>query len=159
MTQSLPQAEANISVKTAHTIDGEGLLNNYAIEPEMYVEDGGAISTEITPDLVTVVDIFDSEAEARNAVTAMEQKGLRTQQISVIAKDYHDVQTSMNWQSITETGGLGAMLNELGISEACTVRFVDAVEHGKFLVVASGSDRQASQAQHVLEALGDCMMT
>jgi hypothetical protein len=159
MIPSTQQAEANVSVKTAHTIDGEGLLNNYAIEPEMYVEDGGEVSSEIVTDRVTVVDIFDSEADARNAVTAMEEKGLRSQQISVIAKDYHDLETSMHWQGIVEAGGLGAMLNELGISEACIVRFVDAVEHGKFLVVASGSDRQASQAKHVLEALGDCMMT
>lgn len=159
MTLSTEQAEANISVKTAQTVDGEGLLNNYAIEPEMYVEDGGEASSEMTTDLVTVVDIFDSETEARNAVTTMQQKGLRTDQISVIAKDYHDEQTSMNWQSITEAGGLAVMLKELGIIEACVVRFVDAVEHGKFLVVASGSDRQASQAKHVLEGLGDCMMS
>jgi hypothetical protein len=45
------------SAETAHTVDGEGLLNNYAavrilkgIEPEMYEEDGKFLAIEIGDD-------------------------------------------------------------------------------------------------------------
>ena len=66
-----------INQSNGHTVDNEGLLNNYAIEPEMYEEDGGVLS-ELGSDRVTVVDIFVSEVEAKNAILAMEQKGLRS---------------------------------------------------------------------------------
>jgi hypothetical protein len=137
-----------------HTVDGEGLLNNYAIEPEMYEEDGGPLSSA-PANRVTVVDIFASEIEAKSAILAMEQKGLRSNQISIIAKDYcQEPQNSMNWDQINAAGGLAAILTELGISDRATSQFVEAIENGKFLVIEIGNDREASQAQHVLEKIG-----
>ena len=140
-------------INTAHgrTVDGEGLLNNYAIEPEMYEEDGSSLS-ELT-NRVTVVDIFPSEAEAKSAVLEMEQKGLKTAHISIIAKDYQDSE-SMNWKQINAEGGLAAVLKRLGISDHATSTFVDAIADGKFLVIEIGSDRDASQVQHILENVG-----
>ena len=140
-------------INAAHgrTVDGEGLLNNYAIEPEMYEEDGSSLS-ELT-NRVTVVDIFPSEAEAKSAVLEMEQKGLKTAHISIIAKDYQDSE-SMNWKQINAEGGLAAVLKRLGISDHATSTFVDAIADGKFLVIEIGSDRDASQVQHILENVG-----
>ena len=140
-------------INTAHgrTVDGEGLLNNYAIEPEMYEEDGNSLS-ELT-NRVTVVDIFPSEAEAKSAVLEMEQKGLKTAHISIIAKDYQDSE-SINWKQINAEGGLAAVLKRLGISDHATSTFVDAIADGKFLVIEIGSDRDASQVQHILEKVG-----
>ncbi len=140
-------------INTAHgrTVDGEGLLNNYAIEPEMYEEDGSSLS-ELT-NRVTVVDIFPSEAEAKSAVLEMEHKGLKTAHISIIAKDYQDSE-SINWKQINAEGGLAAVLKRLGISDHATSTFVDAIADGKFLVIEIGSDRDASQVQHILEKVG-----
>lgn len=138
-----------------HTVDNEGLLNNYAIEPTMYVEDGCSLS-DLT-NRVTVVDIFDSEAQAKSAVTEMEYKGLEVPYISIVAKHYKDPQSSINWDSITAEGGLAKMLTKLGISEQAISRFIEAIDNGKFLVIEVGSDRQASQAQHVLEKAGHTM--
>jgi hypothetical protein len=55
-TEQTPIHSDEINTAHDHTVDGEGLLNNYAIEPEMYEEDGGALSSQAS-DTVTVVDI------------------------------------------------------------------------------------------------------
>ena len=141
-----------INQSHGQTVDTEGLLNNYAIEPEMYEEDGKSLSELINR--VTVVDIFDSETEAKNAVLSMEQKGLRSTNISIVAKQYKDPHHSMNWTTIAAEGGLAVVLTKLGISDRATSKFVEAVEHDKFLVIEIGDAREASQAQHVLEKAG-----
>jgi hypothetical protein len=117
----------------------------------MYEEDGNSLS-ELT-NRVTVVDIFPSEAEAKSAVLEMEHKGLKTAHISIIAKDYQDSE-SMNWKQINAEGGLAAVLKRLVISDHATSTFVDAIADGKFLVIEIGSDRDASQVQHILEKVG-----
>ena len=135
-----------------HTLDGEGLLNNYAIEPKMYHEDGTAPAE--LGNRVTIVDIFPSKLEAKNAVLEMEQKGLRSQQISILAKNYQNHKNFINWETIATRGGLTTVLTQLGISEQATTKFTTAIEEGKFLVIAIGSDREASQVEHVLEEAG-----
>lgn len=153
-TEQTPIHSDEINTAHGHTVDGEGLLNNYAIEPEMYEEDGGALSSQAS-DTVTVVDVFPSELEAKAAVLEMEHKGLRTDQIAIIAKNYkQEPENSMNWEHINTSGGLAAVLTKLGISDRATGQFVDAIEDGKFLVIEIGNDREASQAQHVLEKAG-----
>lgn len=141
-----------INKSHGHTIDGDGLANNYAIEPEMYEEDG-SVPSELG-NRVSVVDIFLSEASAKAAVLEMERKGLRSQQISILAKDYQDSESAINWKSIAADGGLESVLAELRISDHATAKFVEAIEDGKFLLIAIGNDREASQAQHVLEGVG-----
>ncbi|NUN66532.1 hypothetical protein HCU40_17645 [Pseudanabaena biceps] len=139
----------------SQTVDGEGLLNNYAIEPTMYVEDDCSLS-DLT-NRVTVVDIFDSEAQAKSAVLEMEQKGLQVPYISIVAKHYKEPQSSISWDSITAEGGLATVLTKLGISDQAISKFNEAIDNGKFLVIEVGSDRQASQVQHVLEKAGHSM--
>jgi hypothetical protein len=157
MTISTEQKTIPDEINEAHgqTVDTEGLLNNYAIEPEMYEEDGHSVSKLV--DRVTVVDIFDSEDEAKSAVLAMEKKGLPVANISTVAKNYEAPQNSINWKTITAEGGLAAVLTKLGISEQSISKFVEAIDNGKFLVIEIGNDREASQVQHVLEKAGHTM--
>ncbi|MBD2178648.1 hypothetical protein H6F42_17150 [Pseudanabaena sp. FACHB-1998] len=134
------------------TVDTEGLLNNYAIEPEVYIDEGNSLSELINR--VTVIDIFESEGDARGSVSEMEQKGLLISHISIVAKDYQEPQSSLNWENISACGGLPAVLTKLGISDQAIARFVEATDNGKFLVIEMGNDRQASQMQHVLAKAG-----
>lgn len=152
MTMKTENTSDEINRSQGHTVDTEGLLNNYAIEPEMYQEDGASPS-ELT-DRVTVVDIFDSEAAARTAVLEMEQKGLLVANISIVAENYKDPQSAMNWENINAEGGLATTLTRLGISDQAIARFAEAIANGKFLIIEVGSDREASQVQHVLEKSG-----
>ena len=140
-----------VNVAHGHTVDSEGLLNNYAIEPEMYMEHGASLSDLINK--VTVVDIFDTEEQAKSAVLEMEQKGLLVADISIVAKHYKEPQ-SYSWENITAEGGLAAVLTRLGISDRAISKFVEAIDNGKFLMIEVGSDREASQVQHVLEKAG-----
>ncbi|OYQ63460.1 hypothetical protein B9G53_16965 [Pseudanabaena sp. SR411] len=152
MTISTLTIPDEINESRGHTVDTEGLLNNYAIEPEMYEEDGNSLSK--MTERVTVVDIFDSEEEAHSAVLEMEQKGLRSTNISIVAKDYQGTGNMLTWKTITEEGGLAVFLIKLGISDYAVSKFVEASENGKFLVIEIGGDREASQVQHVLEKAG-----
>ncbi len=138
-----------INQAAGRTVDGEGLLNNYAIEPEMYEEDGRSLSDLINR--VTVVDIFSTEQAAKTAALEMEQKGLRSSHISIIAKDYHNHESSMDLETINAEGGLAVMFKKLGIADSAIVKFEEAIKNGKFLLIEIGNDREASQAQHVLE--------
>ncbi|PZU97724.1 MAG: hypothetical protein DCE90_06495 [Pseudanabaena sp.] len=157
MTTSSRQTDEKINKSHGHTVDSEGLLNNYAIEPEIYLEDGNSVS-ELT-DRITVVDIFESEDTARSAVSAMEAKGLQVNNISIIAKGYKEPKHSLNWANIVAEGGLELMLTKLGIEKSAITKFVEAIDSGKFLVIEIGSDREASQVQHVLEEVGHKMQT
>lgn len=141
-----------INQAEGYTIDRDGLTNSYAIEPEMYEQDGSM--PQDLGDKVTVIDIFNSKLEAKNAVLEIEQKGLTSARISIIAKDYQNSKSSLNWDGINADGGLAMVLGKLGISERAIGQFVDAVDEGKYLIIVTGSDREASQTQHVLEEFG-----
>ena len=146
-----------INKSRGQTVDTEGLLNNYAIEPEIYQEDGNSELELVSK--VTVVDIFDSEETAKAAVLAMEAKGLAVNNISIIAKGYKEPKYSLSWASIVAEGGLDLMLTKLGIERSAIAKFAKAIDQGKFLVIEIGSDREASQVQHVLEEVGHTMLT
>jgi hypothetical protein len=44
--KQLPEQEGSINTTGGYTIDEQGLLNNYAIEPEMYVNEPGDLRQE-----------------------------------------------------------------------------------------------------------------
>jgi hypothetical protein len=44
--QELPEAEGDLDTTGGYTIDEQGLMNNYAIEPEMYVNEPGDLREE-----------------------------------------------------------------------------------------------------------------
>lgn len=146
-----------LNAAQGQTIDSEGLANNYAIEPEMYVEDGSAV-TNNPSDQVTLVDIFDSKIDAKNAVLEIEKKGMQAPQISLLAKGYAGEKNYLSWENIEAEGGLAAVLTKLGISKNLIEGFVSAIEEGKYILIVVGSDREASQTQHVLESIGHSLI-
>ncbi|MEY3301712.1 MAG: hypothetical protein ACK5C4_00755 [Pseudanabaena sp.] len=119
---------------------GESSVNNCAIDPEMtYTQEKSSLS-ELT-NRVTVIEICDSEEEAKQAVAEIEQQGLLSSHISIIAKDYQEPQSTLNWKNINAEGGLEVTLTRLGISKPAIAMFVEAIDNGKFLMIESGSDR------------------
>ncbi|MFN7759901.1 MAG: hypothetical protein ACK5RE_04390 [Pseudanabaena sp.] len=122
---------------------GESSVNNCAIDPEMtYTQEKSSLS-ELT-NRVTVIEICDSEEEAKQAVAEIEQQGLLSSHISIIAKDYQEPQSTLNWKNINAEGGLEVTLTRLGISKPAIAMFVEAIDNGKFLMIESGSDRASS---------------
>jgi hypothetical protein len=90
---------------------------------------------------VTVIEICATEEEAKQAVSEIEQQGLLSSHISIIAKDYQEPQSTLNWKNINAEGGLEVTLTRLGISKPAIAMFVEAIDNGKFLMIESGSDR------------------
>jgi hypothetical protein len=39
--EKLPEKEGDLDTTGGYTVDKEGLMNNYAVEPEMYIEEPG----------------------------------------------------------------------------------------------------------------------
>jgi len=118
----------------------ESSVNNCVIDPEMtYTEEKPSLS-ELT-NRVTVIEICDTEEEAKQVVSEIEQQGLFSSHISIIAKDYQEPQSTLNWKNINAEGGLEVTLTRLGISKPAIAMFVEAIDNGKFLMIESGSDR------------------
>ncbi len=44
--KQLPVREGGIDTTSGYTVDQEGLINNYAIEPEMYINEPGDLRAE-----------------------------------------------------------------------------------------------------------------
>ncbi|MGL6282541.1 MAG: hypothetical protein ACRC2J_09070 [Microcoleaceae cyanobacterium] len=138
-----------------YTVDSEGLVNNYAVEPEMYVDKPGDLAEDASP--TTIIDIFATQLDAEKAVLAMHEAGLTANKISIIGKDYHsnhDAGDSLTCENINKHGGLAVVLTRLGIAEDKTSLYTTAIDNDQFIVLVTGSDRDASQAQHVLQTLG-----
>ncbi|MBD2178647.1 hypothetical protein H6F42_17145 [Pseudanabaena sp. FACHB-1998] len=104
--------------------------------------------------IFTVVDVFSSRVEMRNAIAEFQRQGLRASQIVVITKNYQDHEDSMNWEYITKDGDLPSVLIGLGLDAQDIFKFENAVANGSFLVVAIITDRSVSQAQHLLANIG-----
>jgi hypothetical protein len=121
----------------------ESSVNNCAIDPEMtYTQEKSSLS-ELT-NRVTVIEICATEEEAKQAVSEIEQQGLLSSHISIIAKGYQEPQSTLNWKNINAEGGLEVTLTRLGISKPAIAMFVEAINNGKFLMIESGSDRASS---------------
>jgi hypothetical protein len=149
-----------VELAGGYSVDKEGLVNNYATEPEMYFEVPGDAKAEnqiaIKPDTYTIVDIFSSALEAERAVAEMKQEGLNTDRISIIGKDYQDTQHvngSLNWPEITQAGGLSSVLQGLGISAEEALDYEAKIEQ-QFLVIMIGSERDISHANQILHSIG-----
>jgi hypothetical protein len=124
------------------------LLNNYAIADDTLDTLAESASR------VTVADVFCSAPAAKSAVSAMRHLGLQSDQIMIIAKNYQEPQYSANWKQIAASDDLTVALTHLGISNQATSQFIDAIEDGKFLMIATVVIREFGQTQHVLEKIG-----
>lgn len=145
---------------SGYTVDKEGLINNYAIEPEMYIEAPGDINE--TPlaiiDVFTIVDTFSTCDEAENvAVEKIEKAGIAKDKISILGKDYEHkkhVHGSLKWKEIDRDGGLAAVLMDMGILETDASRCESDIEAGKFLLVVSGTAEDMTKTQKILQENG-----
>ncbi len=159
-------AENPDSIHTAdgYTVDTEGLVNNYAVEPPMYAEDGGELEQKAVSivDRFTIADIFSSSDEAENVATEIHAKGLSREKISVLGKNYQNAEHgygSLNWQDIESEGGLKKVLESLGIAEIDARKHEAAVAAGKFLVVVIGEQEDLVIAKEVLLNTGHRVST
>jgi hypothetical protein len=149
----------SIDTTGGYTVDKEGLVNNYADEPEIYVDtpgDLGSNSTSVTSKC-TIVDTFPSPMEAESIVLEMKKAGLDTGKISILSKDYQDtehVHGVLNWKNIAQAGGLVVVLKGLGISNEEALKHEAALEAGKCLVLVIGSEKDIRQAYQILYNIG-----
>jgi hypothetical protein len=155
-----PESSNSVDLTGGYSVDKEGLVNNYATEPEMYFEIPGDAKDEskitIKPDTYTIVDVFSSALEAECAVAEMKKEGLNTDRISIIGKDYQDtkhVNGSLNWPEITQAGGLSSVLQGLGISATEALDYETKINQ-QFLVIMIGSEQDISHANQILHNIG-----
>jgi hypothetical protein len=108
------------SIHTAdgYTVDTEGLINNYAVEPPMYIEQPGDMAQTTLPvvEKFTVVDVFPTQAEAETAAVEIHKAGISRSKISILGKDYQDntdrAHGELNWQDIQADGGLAIVIGK-----------------------------------------------
>jgi hypothetical protein len=143
-----------------HTVDTEGLANNYAIEPEIYSETPGDMPNQSpTPALAnyTIVDVFPSAAEAEAIALKMKKAGLDGHKISILGQGYQDtehVQGKLNWKDIARAEGLASVLVGLGISSDESLKYEAEVKAGQFLVLVLGLSQDIIQANQILHEIG-----
>jgi hypothetical protein len=152
---------ASLDTTGGYTVDKEGLANNYAAEPEMYIETPGDMPNQgdmaFTPNKYTIVDIFPSTVAAESVVMTMEAAGLDAHKISILGNDYQDtehVQGSLNWKDIARADGLAAVLVGLGIASSEASRYEKEIKAGKFVVLVVGSEADINQANQILHTIG-----
>ena len=127
-------------------------LDNYLLAPKMYAKTGN-VSNEFES-IYTVVALFDSRTEARNAILKMQHQGLHSSQIVSISKHYQEHEDAMNWEYISQDNYLTHDLIGLGVDVGDTSCLESAVNRGQFLVIAIITDCPSNQAQQLLESIG-----
>ncbi|MEB3309126.1 MAG: hypothetical protein VKJ02_02745 [Snowella sp.] len=152
----LVEESATLHTDTGYTVDKEGLTNNYAVEPEMYVEtqDHHIVAPEAyQQSQYTIVDCFPDQNRAETVVQDLCLAGLPQPNISILANHYQ--QGLLNWQDIDKEGGLGRFLHEqLGIDKADSLLYEAYVAKGQFLVIVVGSNEDVLNAQRVFKSKG-----
>jgi hypothetical protein len=155
------ESSGSIDTTSGYTVDKEGLVNNYASEPEMYSETPGDLphqsSSESTQHQYTIVDMFASATEAESIALEMQKAGLDTQKISIIGKGYQNteyVRGALNWKDIAQSGGLAGVLTELGISQKEALKYEAETQAGKLVLLVTGSNEEISQVHQILHKIG-----
>ena len=149
-------AEDGDSIHTAdgYTVDTEGLVNNYAVEPPMYIEDGGTSEDNLSVvEKFIIVDVFSTSIESENVATEIHKAGIGRNKISVLGKNYQDAAHgygSLNWQDIEAAGGLTKVLKSEGIVESEARKYEAEIAAGKFLVVVIGENADVITTKEIL---------
>jgi hypothetical protein len=104
--------------------------------------------------VLTVIDIFSSRLETRNAILELRQQGLPSSQIVVITQNYQEYENSINWEYVTKDGNLLGILTGFGVDALDIPRFENAVRDGNFLVAAIMMNQSVYHAQHLLQNIG-----
>ncbi len=154
------------SIQTAdgYTVDTEGLVNNYAVEPPMYIEEVGNLKQEPVHvvEKFTIVDVFSNSNDAENVATEIHNRGISRENISVLGKNYQNAAHgygSLNLQDIEADGGLAKVLTSLGIVEVDARKYEKAIAAGKFAVVVIGEQDDAITAREILLNTGHRVST
>lgn len=150
-------AEDPDSIHTAdgYTVDTEGLVNNYAVEPPMYVEEVGDLKQKSVTmvDTFTIADIFSTSKAAESVATEIHAKGISREKISVLGENYQNNEHgygSLNWQDVKADGGLEKVLESLGIAKIDAHKYKKAIASGKFVVVVIGGQEDLVIAKEIL---------
>lgn len=159
-------AEDPDSIRTAdgYTVDTEGLVNNYAVEPPMYVEEVGDLQQKSVTlvDTFTIADIFSTSEAAESVATEIHARGLSREKISVLGKKYQNKEHSygsLNWPDIEAGGGLEKVLENLGIANIDAHEYEKAIDAGRFLVVVIGEQEDLIIAKEILLNTGHRIST
>lgn len=159
-----PEQPDSIDTTGGYTVDNEGLVNNYASEPEMYAETPGDLSgsrnSATKSNTYTIVDVFPSLIEAQQMTSEMQAAGLNLDNIAIVAQNYQspNIATSiLNWPHIYESGGFAIALVELGITSTEATKYEDEIKMGKFVVLVVGSEAEIIQAHDLLHNIGHRM--
>ena len=149
------------SIHTAdgYTVDTEGLVNNYAVEPPMYIEEASDLKQEPLHviEKFTIADIFPNSDSAENVATEIHNTGISRGKISVLGTNYQNSEHgfgSLNWQDIAVAGGLKKVLVGAGIAAADANTYETAIAAGNFLVVVIGEENDVFKAKEVLLSTG-----
>ncbi|PZU97725.1 MAG: hypothetical protein DCE90_06500 [Pseudanabaena sp.] len=124
---------------------------NCAIAPKMYTKTGNI--SDHFESIYTVVAIFDTRIEARNAILKLQHQGLHSSQVVSISKHYQEHEDSMNWEYVSQDNNLLDDLMGLGIDIDDTYCLELAVNQGRFLVIAIITDCPSTQAHQLFESL------
>lgn len=159
-------AEDTESIHTAdgYTVDTEGLVNNYAVEPPMYLEEIGDLKQETTTvvEKFTIVDVFTNSTNAESVATEIHNKGISREKISVLGKNYQNAEHgygSLNWTDIQADGGLAKVLMSMGIVKVDAHKYETEIAAGKFLVVVIGEQSEALTVKEILLNTGHRLST
>jgi hypothetical protein len=150
---------ASIHTADGYTVDTEGLINNYAVEPPMYVEEPGDLAQEEVSlvEEFTIVDVFDSHAEAENAAIEIHKVGISKDKISIFGKGFQDVDHGrgfLNWEYGKVHGGLAKLLASMGIDRVDAMAYEVEGSAGKTLVIVVGKYDDVIKAQKTLVGIG-----
>jgi hypothetical protein len=153
---------ASIHTADGFTVDTEGLVNNYAVEPAMYLEDGGQsdFNTGTLVEIFSIVDVFASHLEAENAVNEIHNAGISRDKISILGKNYRDTEHghgALSWQTIEADGGLTKCLINMGIDQVDANKYEMGVEVGKILVIMNGKNEDVIKTKEILVGIGHCV--
>ncbi|AFY62276.1 hypothetical protein [Synechococcus sp. PCC 6312] len=156
-----PERPDSINTTGGYTVDNEGLINNYASEPEMYAETPGDLpascNSSTMTNTYTIVDVFPSLVDAEQMSSQMRLAGLTAEKIAIISRNYQFPDAGigvLNWPHIYESGGLAIALVELGITTSQATQYEDDVKEGKFVVLVVGSEAEIIQAHDLLHNIG-----
>ncbi len=159
--QTPDNAQDPNSIHTAdgYTVDTEGLVNNYAVEPPMYVEQLGDLVEESLPlvETFTIVDMFLTHLDAENAVAEIEKAGISRGKISILGKDYQDTEhghKALQWSEIKAGGGLTKVLTGMGIVQADASKYEREIEANKLLVIVIGKNEDVIKSRDILLSIG-----
>ncbi|MDS3859423.1 hypothetical protein RIF25_01250 [Thermosynechococcaceae cyanobacterium BACA0444] len=151
----------SIDTTGGYTVDKEGLVNNYASEPEMYAETPGDLfascNSSTMTNTYTIIDIFATLPEAERMVSEMKSAGLGADKIAIIGQNYQSPDAGigvLNWPHIYQSGGLAIALVELGITSSEATNYEAEIKAGKFVVLLVGSEANIIQAHNLLHNIG-----